>query len=70
MDVMGNTVFITGASRGIGEAATKIFAENGANVAFFARSEAALEKIAQDIGPSALAIKGDVAIYEDVVSAV
>ena len=70
MDLYGKTVLITGASRGIGKAATKIFAENGANVAFFARSGAALEKMAQDIGPSTLSLKGDVAIYEDVVSAV
>ena len=70
MDLTGKNVLITGASRGIGEAAAKIFAESGANVALFARSRSALEKIAQDIGPNALSLEGDVAIYADVVSVV
>jgi len=70
MDLTGKTVLITGASRGIGEAAAKIFAENGANVALIARSRSALEKIAKDIGPNALSLEGDVANYKDVISAV
>ena len=39
MDLSGKTVFITGASRGIGEAAAQEFANHNANVALFARDE-------------------------------
>ena len=39
MDMTGKTVMITGASRGIGSAAARVFASAGANVALLARSK-------------------------------
>ncbi len=66
----GKTVLITGASRGIGEAAAYAFAEAGANVALVARSTDAIAEIAGKIGDAALAIPCDVSRYSDVASAV
>ena len=70
MDMTGKTVVITGASRGIGSAAGRVFAQAGANVVLLARSAEALNAVAHDIGDKALAISCDVASFEDVQSAV
>lgn len=64
------TVMITGASRGIGEAAAREFAGLGANVALLARSSGDIERIAQDIGAAALAIACDVSDFDAVQDAV
>jgi len=61
MDFKGQTVAITGASRGIGEAAARGFAAAGANVVLMARSAEDINRIAAEIGDRALAISCDVA---------
>lgn len=48
----GKVAIVTGASRGIGEAAALTFAAAGASVALVARSEPELERIAEVIGSS------------------
>jgi NAD(P)-dependent dehydrogenase (short-subunit alcohol dehydrogenase family) len=63
VDLVGKTVLITGASRGIGEAAAREFAQMGANVALVARSTDDIARIAGDIGQQALAIPCDVSRY-------
>jgi NAD(P)-dependent dehydrogenase (short-subunit alcohol dehydrogenase family) len=70
MDMTGKTVLITGASRGIGAEAARVFAANGANVVLFARSKESLHTLAGEIGDKALALSGDVSKYEDVAAAV
>ncbi|AXI53170.1 short-chain dehydrogenase [Sulfitobacter sp. JL08] len=70
MNMTGKTVMITGASRGIGAAAARVFAEAGANVALVARSQDAIGALAQDIGERALAIPCDVSRYWEVEAAV
>lgn len=65
----GKTIFITGTSRGIGASAAREFAEAGGNVVLLARSGAAINDLAADIGPSALAITCDVSRYSDVETA-
>ena len=52
-------LLITGASQGIGAATARLFAEKGHEVALLARSVAAIESLAQEIG--GLAIPCDVA---------
>jgi NAD(P)-dependent dehydrogenase (short-subunit alcohol dehydrogenase family) len=62
------TVIITGASRGLGEAVAYAAADLGANVVLNARSAEAIEEIARfirDAGGSALAVPGDVGRPED-----
>lgn len=68
--ITGKTVMITGASRGIGEAAARIFADAGANVALLARSAGDIDRIAREIGDKALAVPCDVASMNSVESAV
>lgn len=58
---MNRVVAITGASRGIGEAAARVFAKDGWRVALLARSVEDVTRIAAEIGPMALAFACDVA---------
>ncbi|SFM04614.1 SDR family oxidoreductase [Shimia aestuarii] len=69
-DMSGKTVIITGASRGIGESAARIFAQAGASVVLTARSTEAIAAIADEIGPQAMAIPCDVADYGQVAAMV
>lgn len=66
----GKTVMITGASRGIGASAARLFAQAGANVALIARSEDSIADLAGEIGKQAIAIPCDVSRYWEVEKAV
>lgn len=66
MDLTGKTVVISGASRGIGASAARVFAAAGANVALLARSAEALSDLVAEIGEKALALPCDVADYASV----
>ncbi|MEO9649525.1 MAG: SDR family oxidoreductase [Roseobacter sp.] len=70
MDMTGKTVVITGASRGIGAEAARVFSKAGANVALLARGQKEIADIAGEIGPTAIAIPCNVARYSDVAKAV
>jgi NAD(P)-dependent dehydrogenase (short-subunit alcohol dehydrogenase family) len=59
--MQGKVVAITGASRGIGAAAARVFADAGASVALLARSVGEIAQLAAEIGPSALSLPCDVA---------
>ncbi|KIN60407.1 putative oxidoreductase [Sulfitobacter noctilucae] len=61
---MSKTLFITGASSGIGEATAKAAAKAGWNVGLFARSEDKLNQIAEDIGDQAMVLTGDATDYD------
>lgn len=60
MDIKGRTVVITGASRGIGADAARVFAAAGANLALLARSADSLAALAEEIGGNTLAFACDV----------
>lgn len=69
-NLSGKVAFITGASRGIGAATARFFAESGAQVVLLARSGAEITSIAQELGDRAFAIPCDVSNYEDMAAAV
>ena len=56
---MAKTLFITGASSGIGEATARAAVKAGWNVGLFARSGDKLRTIADEIGDAALVLEGD-----------
>ena len=70
MDMTGKTVFITGASRGIGAEAARVFAGAGANVALIARGQSEIAELAGEIGETAIAIPCNVANYRQMAAAV
>ncbi len=69
-DMHEKVVLITGASRGIGEAAAFEFAKKGAKVVLAARNIAEIKRIGSEIGSNAIAVQCDVAQYPDVEHAV
>jgi ketoreductase len=69
----GRVAFVTGASRGIGEAIGRRFASEGARVAFAARDELACQRIAEDAvraGGEAIALGCDVTLPLSVSNAI
>jgi NAD(P)-dependent dehydrogenase (short-subunit alcohol dehydrogenase family) len=52
---------VTGGTSGIGLETAKVLAQEGASVVVFGRGEAALQAAVEAIGPSARAVRGDVA---------
>ena len=63
------TLFITGASSGIGEATARKAVAAGWNVGLFARSQDKLDRIVGDLGDRALALPGDATSFDDQVAA-
>ncbi len=68
MKYSGRVVIITGGSRGIGKAAAKIFAREGANVVITAKNNTRLQLAAKELGVTGLA--GDIRRNDDVESIV
>lgn len=64
------TVFITGAGKGIGEAAARKFASEGYAVAVVDSDETAGSRVAGDIGSNALFVRADVSSSQEVQRAV
>lgn len=60
MDIKGKTVVITGASRGIGAEAARVFSAAGANLALLARDAERLSDLVEETGGNALAFACDV----------
>ncbi|MEM6657802.1 MAG: SDR family oxidoreductase [Pseudomonadota bacterium] len=68
--MQGKTVLITGASRGIGAEAGRVFAAAGANVALVARSHDQIDALAAALGENAIALSCDVSDFVQVERAV
>jgi NAD(P)-dependent dehydrogenase (short-subunit alcohol dehydrogenase family) len=68
----GKIALVTGASRGIGAAAARLFAQEGASVVLAARTESALKAVAADIPGASYVVAdlGDVASIERMVATV
>lgn len=56
---------ITGGNSGIGLATAQLFVEQGARVVILGRDEATLHTAAEQLGPTALAVQGDITRMED-----
>ncbi|EDQ34183.1 Short-chain alcohol dehydrogenase of unknown specificity [Hoeflea phototrophica DFL-43] len=70
INLTGKTALITGASRGIGEAAARVMAGYGANIVLAARSTSDIDRIAAEIGDNAMAVSCDVSRFQDLQKAV
>ena len=69
INLKDKTAVVTGASRGIGEAAARRLAQAGANVVLLARSENDIHTIAKDIGENTLPLTCDVSNWNDIEQA-
>ena len=69
INLEGKTAIVTGASRGIGEAAIRRLAKAGANVVPLARSGGDIQKLAEDIGEKAFPQTCDVSNWKAMESA-
>jgi len=63
------TIFITGASSGIGAATARAAVAQGWRVGLFARSEDKLAALVDELGGSAIALPGDVTALDDLEAA-
>ena len=61
----GKTLFITGASSGIGAATARKAVASGWNVGLFARSKEKLSDLVTELGDSAMALPGDATSFDD-----
>ena len=67
---MAKTLFITGASSGIGAETAREAVKAGWNVGLFARSRNKLRNLADELGEAALPLPGDVTDESDLAGAV
>ncbi len=68
MQLSEQTVLVTGAGRGLGEAIARAFAREGARVVInYRRSREAAQRLADSLGPNALAVQADVADADQVI---
>ena len=65
MRLEGKTVIITGGGSGIGLACTRLFCDEGAQVAIIGRRQDRLESAAKEVGGQVLAVTGDLTNNSD-----
>jgi len=68
MDFTGKAVIVTGSARGIGRTIAERFAQLGAKVVVSDLDQAAVEKVAAEIGHGAIGIKANVIDSDDVAA--
>ncbi|MEO1660467.1 MAG: SDR family NAD(P)-dependent oxidoreductase [Pseudomonadota bacterium] len=69
-DISGKTVWITGASSGIGRALAQVFSEHGANIILSGRRVSALESVANGLSSEALVFPFEATEFESLASIV
>ena len=65
MKLENKITVVTGAGSGIGEAIAKRFAQEGATVVLFGRTEKSLERVASEIDSETLTVQGDISNLAD-----
>jgi len=65
MKLQGKSAIVTGGGSGIGQACTKLFSKEGANVAIFGRRQDRLNATAKEVGSQILTITGDLMVNND-----
>ena len=69
-EISGKTVWITGASSGIGKALAEVFSQHGANIILSGRRVDALESVAQQLPTDSLVLPFEVTDFEMLASIV
>ncbi len=70
MSLNGQVALITGAGSGFGEGIARRFVAGGAKVAVLDRDAAAAERVAKELGDSAVAVTADISREADVAAAI
>src|SRR5246127_986514 len=70
MDIKGKTVFVAGATSGLGWGVVRFFAGRGANVVLVGRRRELAERLATGLGDTALGVGADIAEPEQVAAAI
>jgi 3-hydroxyacyl-CoA dehydrogenase / 3-hydroxy-2-methylbutyryl-CoA dehydrogenase len=70
MDIKGKTVFVAGATSGLGLGVVRCFAARGANVVLVGRRRELAERLATEIGEMALGVGADIGEPEQVAAAI
>ena len=65
MKLQGKSAIVTGGGSGIGLACTKLFSNEGANVAIFGRRQDRLNATAKEVGSQVLTVTGDLMVNND-----
>ena len=65
MKLQGKSAIVTGGGSGIGLACTKLFSNEGANVAIFGRRQDRLNATAKEVGRQILTVTGDLMVNND-----
>jgi NAD(P)-dependent dehydrogenase (short-subunit alcohol dehydrogenase family) len=70
MDIKGRTVFVAGATSGLGLGVARHFAGRGANVVLVGRRRELAEQLATELGETAIGVGADIAVPEQVAAAI
>jgi len=70
MEIKGRTVFVGGATSGLGLGVVRFFAGRGANAVLVGRRRELAERLATELGDTALGVGADIAEPEQVAAAI